>query len=38
MQRVSRERLGIEPDVIDSGHTPALSRPHQLVDLLESYR
>lgn len=38
IQRVSRERLGIEPDVVDSGHTPALSRPRELVDLLESYR
>lgn len=38
MQRVSRERLGIEPDVIDSGHAPALARPRELVDLLESYR
>lgn len=38
MRRVSRERLGIEPDVIDSGHLPALARPDELVALLESYR
>jgi pimeloyl-ACP methyl ester carboxylesterase len=31
------ERLGIEPDEIDSGHCPALSRPHELAELLESY-
>lgn len=38
MQRLSRERLGIEPDVIDSGHLPALARPDELAALLESYR
>ncbi|HWM07923.1 MAG TPA: alpha/beta fold hydrolase, partial [Solirubrobacteraceae bacterium] len=34
MQRLSRERLGIEPDVIDSGHLPALARPDELVSWL----
>jgi hypothetical protein len=29
--------LGISPDEIDGGHTPALSRPHELVDRLEAY-
>jgi pimeloyl-ACP methyl ester carboxylesterase len=38
VRRLSRDRLGITPDVIDSGHLPALSRPHDLVDLVESYR
>ncbi|WP_035859101.1 alpha/beta fold hydrolase [Cryptosporangium arvum] len=38
ISRVAQERLGITPDVIDSGHTPALSRPIELADLLESYR
>lgn len=38
VQTVSRERLGVEPDVIDSGHSVALARPRELVDLLESYR
>jgi pimeloyl-ACP methyl ester carboxylesterase len=28
---VARERLGIEPDVIDSGHLPALAKPRELV-------
>jgi alpha/beta hydrolase family protein len=31
------ERLGIEPDEIDSGHCPALSRPHELATLLDGY-
>jgi pimeloyl-ACP methyl ester carboxylesterase len=33
-----RERLGIIPDEIDGGHTPALSRPKELADRLEAYR
>ncbi|MBJ7456766.1 MAG: alpha/beta hydrolase [Thermoleophilia bacterium] len=37
LRRVARERLGITPDEIDGGHTPALSRPLELADLLESY-
>lgn len=37
LRRVARERLGITPDEIDGGHTPALSRPHDLVDRLEAY-
>ena len=32
------ERLGIEPDEIDGGHCVALSRPRELVDLLETLR
>ena len=32
-----RSRLGIEPDEIDSGHCPALSRPRELAELLEGY-
>ena len=36
--RVVRERLHIAPDEIDSGHTPALSHPVELVELMESYR
>jgi pimeloyl-ACP methyl ester carboxylesterase len=32
-----RDRLGIEPDEIDSGHCPALSRPSDLADLLDRY-
>lgn len=38
MRRVSRERLGITPGEIDSGHLPALSRPEELVDRLERFR
>jgi pimeloyl-ACP methyl ester carboxylesterase len=38
MRRLSVERLQIEPDVIDSGHLPALSRPDELVHWLERYR
>jgi pimeloyl-ACP methyl ester carboxylesterase len=31
-------RLGITPEEIESGHTPALSHPKQLADRLEAYR
>ncbi|HWB37105.1 MAG TPA: alpha/beta hydrolase [Rugosimonospora sp.] len=37
VRRVARERLGITPDEIDGGHTPALSRPHELADRLAAY-
>lgn len=33
-----RARLGIEPDEIDGGHCPYLSRPGELARLLERYR
>ena len=36
-QRVSRERLGIEPDLLPGGHVLAKSRPTELADLLEQY-
>ena len=36
-RRVARERLGIAPDEIDGGHTPALSRPPELADRLDDY-
>ena len=36
-RRLVAERLGIVPDEIASGHCPALSRPRELADLLESY-
>lgn len=38
LRRVVRERLGIDPDEIDSGHLPALAEPDELVRRLESYR
>jgi len=37
-QSLVRERLGIEPDEIDSGHCPALSRPHEVAARLDAYR
>ena len=37
LRRVARERLGITPDEIDGGHTPALSHPHELADRLDAY-
>ena len=38
LRGVVRDRLGIEPDELPTGHTPALSRPRELVELIESYR
>jgi pimeloyl-ACP methyl ester carboxylesterase len=38
VRSVVRDRLGLVPDEIDSGHTPALSHPRELVRLLETYR
>ncbi|MDF3312109.1 alpha/beta fold hydrolase [Rhodococcus sp. T2V] len=37
MQRIVRERLGIAPEVIDSGHLAALARPGELAAMLERY-
>ena len=37
MRTVARDRLGIVPDEIESGHCPALSRPIELADRLEAY-
>jgi pimeloyl-ACP methyl ester carboxylesterase len=37
VRRVARERLGIAPDEIDGGHTPALSRSKELAERLEAY-
>jgi pimeloyl-ACP methyl ester carboxylesterase len=37
MRRLSHERLNLEPDVIDTGHLPALARPKELADRLEAY-
>lgn len=36
-QRVARERLGIEPDVVPGGHLIALSHPVELADRIDSY-
>ncbi len=38
MRRLALERLNIVADVIDTGHLPAFSRPHELVRRLETYR
>jgi pimeloyl-ACP methyl ester carboxylesterase len=37
LRRISRERLGIVPDEMDGGHCPALGRPRELAERLESY-
>lgn len=37
-RRMVRDRLGIEPDEMEGGHLPALSRPTELVDRLEQFR
>jgi pimeloyl-ACP methyl ester carboxylesterase len=38
LRGVVRDRLGIEPDEIDSGHCVALARPKELADRLEAFR
>lgn len=38
MRRVVRERLGMSPDEIESGHCPALSRPKELAERLDAYQ
>jgi pimeloyl-ACP methyl ester carboxylesterase len=38
LREVVRDRLGLAPHEIDSGHTPALSHPTELTDLLERIR
>jgi pimeloyl-ACP methyl ester carboxylesterase len=37
LRPIVRERLGIEPDEIDSGHLPALAQPHELAQRLLRY-
>jgi pimeloyl-ACP methyl ester carboxylesterase len=37
MRRVVRERLGIVPEEIATGHCPMLARPSELADRLEAY-
>lgn len=36
-RRVVSERLGIEPDEIDTGHLPALAKPKELAEMLLRY-
>ncbi|UJW30157.1 alpha/beta hydrolase [Saccharothrix sp. AJ9571] len=37
LRRVARERLGMEPDVIDGSHSVPLSRPKELAVRLDAY-
>ena len=37
MQAMYRERLGVEPDVIESGHMTGHSRPEELASLITKY-
>ena len=37
MRGLARERLGVEVDVVDSGHLPALSAPDELATRLEAF-
>jgi pimeloyl-ACP methyl ester carboxylesterase len=38
LRRVVKERLGITPDEMDSGHLPALAHPEELTARLDAYR
>jgi pimeloyl-ACP methyl ester carboxylesterase len=38
MQRLARERLGVETRCVDSGHLPALARPDELANQILTYR
>ena len=35
-RQVARDALGVEPLELDSGHSPFLTHPRELADLLES--
>ena len=37
-RRVTRDRLGIEPDEMDGGHYVSISRPRELAERLDAYR
>jgi pimeloyl-ACP methyl ester carboxylesterase len=37
MRRLARERIGVEADAIDTGHTPALAQPEELAKRLGAY-
>jgi pimeloyl-ACP methyl ester carboxylesterase len=36
-QRLARERIGVEADAIETGHTPAFAQPEELARRLEAY-
>ena len=38
LRGIVRDRLGIAPDEIDTGHCPALARPNELANRLETFR
>ncbi|WP_049577282.1 alpha/beta hydrolase [Nonomuraea sp. SBT364] len=38
MRRVTRDRLGVEPDVMPGDHCPMLGRANEVADRLEEYR
>ena len=38
LRRVTRERLGFEPDEVSGGHFPMLGHPVELADRLDAYR
>jgi pimeloyl-ACP methyl ester carboxylesterase len=37
LRRVTRDRLGLAPDEMEGGHTPALSHPDDLAERLDAY-
>jgi pimeloyl-ACP methyl ester carboxylesterase len=37
MKRLAHDRLGVEPEVIDTGHLPALARPNELAEMLHNH-
>ena len=37
LREVVRERLGLDPDEMDGGHSPYLSRPSELAERLDAY-
>ena len=37
LRRIAKQRLGITPEEMDGGHTPALSRPNELAQRLDAY-
>jgi len=37
MRQLARDRLGLVPDEIESGHCLALSRPKDLAAMLDAY-
>ncbi len=38
LTRLANDRLGVEPETVDSGHLPALACPSELTELLLARR